>query len=296
VSGGCTDNAGNTAADSAQFQYDSTPPANVSTALNRGPDHNGWFNHPVGWTTTGQDSLSGIASCGTGTYNGPDGTGITVSGSCTDQAGNTSAPVGSGSFNYDSTAPTLNPSVSPNPVVLNGSATASPNASDNLSGVDSASCDPVNTGSIGSHTISCTATDKAGNTATKSASYSVNYKFVGFLSPLNSDTTGKVLNVGNAGRTYPIKWQLTDANGNYITDAVSNTTIYVAKVACINVSGDPTDTIDYASSTGGTALRYDSTSNQYIYNWATPSAKGACYRMTVTTPDNQKYIAAFQLK
>jgi hypothetical protein len=140
------------------------------------------------------------------------------------------------------------------------------------------------------------ATDNAGNTNTASASYSVNYKFTGFLTPLNSDQTGTVLNVGTAGRTYPIKWQLTDANGNYVTDAVPNTAINVGKIACTNVSGDTTDSIDYTSSTGGTALRYDSTANQYVYNWATPSTKNTCYRMTVTTPDSLKHIAVFQMK
>jgi hypothetical protein len=105
-----------------------------------------------------------------------------------------------------------------------------------------------------------------------------------------------VLNMGNSGRTYPIKWQLTDANGNYVTNAVSDTTIYVAKIACTNLTGDATDTIDYASSTGGTSLRYDSTPNQYVYNWATPSTKNSCYRLTVTLPSTQTMIAIFQLK
>jgi hypothetical protein len=194
----------------------------------------------------------------------------------------------------DKTVPTLSPSVSPNPVVLNGSATAYPNASDALSGVALAYCDPVLTGTVGSHSVTCYATDKAGNTASASASYSVIYSFSGFLSPLNPDPT--VVNVGNAGRTYPIKWQLTDANGNFVTDAASGTTINVAMVACTNLGGDATDPIDYASATGGTALRYDSTANQYVYNWATPRTKNTCYRMTVTTPDSQQHIALFQLK
>jgi hypothetical protein len=127
-----------------------------------------------------------------------------------------------------------------------------------------------------------------------SLSYSVVYTFIGFLSPLNPDPT--VVNMGNSGRTYPIKWQLKDGSNNYITTAVAGTTISVAKLVCSTLSSDPTDPMDYAADTGGSTLRYDSTANQYIYNWATPGTKNACYRMTVTTPDGQLHVALFQLR
>ena len=74
-SGACTDNAGNSAL-SATFSIsvlDETAPT-ASTTLDRGPDHNGWYNAAVAYTTTGTDATSGIASCTSGTYSGPDGT------------------------------------------------------------------------------------------------------------------------------------------------------------------------------------------------------------------------------
>src|SRR5581483_164306 len=86
------------------FAYDNTAPS-AQTALNRPADHDGWYNHPVDWQTSGQDATSGIASCDNGTYSGSDGTGLTVSGACTDKAGNTSAPAASDAFDYDNTAP-----------------------------------------------------------------------------------------------------------------------------------------------------------------------------------------------
>ena len=52
-------------------------------------------------------------------------------------------------------------------------ATASPNATDALSGVASQSCEPVVTSSIGTKSVSCTATDSAKNTSTKSVTYTV---------------------------------------------------------------------------------------------------------------------------
>jgi hypothetical protein len=76
-------------------------------------------------------------------------------------------------FVYDNTAPTLNPTVTPNPVALNGTATATPNSSDNLSGIDTESCDTPDTSVPGQYTVDCTATDNAGNTGTGSASYTV---------------------------------------------------------------------------------------------------------------------------
>jgi hypothetical protein len=70
---------------------------------NRPPDYNGWFRHPVGYAFRASDRTSGVASCTTGTYGGPDGAGVRIGGSCRDAAGN----LGSGSFslNYDATPP-----------------------------------------------------------------------------------------------------------------------------------------------------------------------------------------------
>jgi hypothetical protein len=171
VSGSCTDEAGNVGnGTSAAFDFDDTNPA-VTVALDRVPDHNGWYNAPVIFDTTGADATSGVsdADCTTDqTYSGPDGTGLTVSGTCKDNAGNIANGM-STAFDFDSTDPTLSPTVSPNPVLLNGSATANPNADDATSGVDIADCDPVVTSSVGSHSVDCTATDKAGNTASASA-------------------------------------------------------------------------------------------------------------------------------
>ena len=104
VSGSCSDNAGNSASDAVTFDYDATDPT-ASTTLDRGADHNGWYNAPVDYTTSGTDATSGIATCSSGTYSGPDGTGLTVSGTCTDNAGNSSAPADSTAFKYDNTDP-----------------------------------------------------------------------------------------------------------------------------------------------------------------------------------------------
>jgi hypothetical protein len=82
---------------------DRTPPQVVSFQTDRPPDYNGWFNHPVGLTFQGSDATSGVVSCSSTTYGGPDGQGAMVSGSCSDAAGHTG--VGSLPINYDATPP-----------------------------------------------------------------------------------------------------------------------------------------------------------------------------------------------
>jgi hypothetical protein len=86
-------------------KIDNTPPTDIAATVSRGPDYNGWYNHPVGIAWGGSDASSGIASCSSTTYAGPDGSGVAVPGSCTDVAGNTSAAATP--INYDSTPPAL---------------------------------------------------------------------------------------------------------------------------------------------------------------------------------------------
>ena len=82
---------------------DWTPPAVVSFNPDRPPDHNGWFNHPVGLAFQGTDAVSGIASCSSTVFGGPEGQGVLVGGACTDHAGHSAA--GALPINYDATPP-----------------------------------------------------------------------------------------------------------------------------------------------------------------------------------------------
>ncbi|MGN6431107.1 MAG: hypothetical protein ACTHNB_10320 [Gaiellaceae bacterium] len=106
VSGSCSDLAGNTTPRTFSLQYDATPPQITGSSPMRPPDANGWYNHPLTIAFNGSDATSGIASCSQPTYDGPDGAAASVGGTCTDNAGNTSAP-GSASFQYDATPPTV---------------------------------------------------------------------------------------------------------------------------------------------------------------------------------------------
>jgi hypothetical protein len=101
----CTaDNGGDQTSQSVTIKLDTTPPAAAAAAA-RVPDVNGWYNQPVTVSSSGTDATSGIASCSSAEYSGPDSAVAVVIGSCADNAGN-SAPT-SLSFKYDATAPTL---------------------------------------------------------------------------------------------------------------------------------------------------------------------------------------------
>lgn len=91
---------------------DSSPPG-VSVSPSRGPDANGWYTSPVPFSATGDDGASGVASCTSGTYSGPDAGEVRLSASCTDNAGN--AGSGSTTIKYDGTPPTVSATPSRKP-------------------------------------------------------------------------------------------------------------------------------------------------------------------------------------
>jgi hypothetical protein len=175
VSQTCTvtfvDSAGSTTSSStASVKKDATPPV-ISGISARGPDANGWYNHPLSLSVNGTDATSGIASCNSITYSGPDTTSGSLSGSCTDNAGN-SASGGSFNFKYDATRPSVSIALARGPDVgnwYNHPVDFTASGSDNLSGI--ASCNSGTIGGGGSASASCT--DNAGNTG--SAGASVNY-------------------------------------------------------------------------------------------------------------------------
>jgi hypothetical protein len=105
VAGSCRDVAGNVAGGHFAVKYDATPPTITSVTPDRPPDSDGWWNHPVDVAFAASDATSGIAACDTVTYSGPDTAAQDVTGSCSDQAGNSASSATE--IKYDSTPPTI---------------------------------------------------------------------------------------------------------------------------------------------------------------------------------------------
>ena len=265
------------------FKIDTTFPTNVVVNRTSDPNIFGWYNSPVTFTVSGSDSGSGIAQCGFGNFNSWSTPSITVNSNifsggsgagCRDAAGNGS---GTGvSWRYDNTVPALAPTVSPTGVLLRGSAaTASPNATDLLSGVDPANtgCDPVDTSVAGSLTVQCHAADKAGNTNTANAAYKVGFGFTGFSAPVDADA----LNIAKAGQAVPLKFHVSDANGP--VTSLTGYTLTSNGEGCDD--SEPTDAIE-AYAAGASGLQNLGGGN-YQINWKTDKAfAGQCRQVNLT--------------
>jgi hypothetical protein len=106
VTGSCRDKAGNSASSPLGLKYDATAPAVTGATPARPPDADPWYNAPVSLQFQGADGMSGVASCTSVGYAGPDSAAASVSGSCADRAGNTSAAASS-ALKYDATGPAV---------------------------------------------------------------------------------------------------------------------------------------------------------------------------------------------
>jgi large repetitive protein len=255
-SGSCTDNAGNSSATvSFGFKYDATGPG-VGVAADRSADVNGWYNHPLTITWSGSDSTSGMASCSSLVYSGPDTGSAAPTGSCTDKAGNSSGALAF-SFKYDDTAPAVTPAAERSPDVngwYNHALTISWGGTDPASGVASCSAPVAYSGpDSGSASVGGSCTDKAGN----SAGAALSFKY--------DDTAPSVTVAAGRGpdangwynHAVTISWSATDATAG-VGSCSAPASYSGPDSASAGVSGSCTDK---AGNSAGAAfaLKYDAT-------------------------------------
>jgi hypothetical protein len=275
---------------------DTTPPlitSNVAGTLGA----NGWYrsNVTVSWNVSDpESSIASSTGCSTTTLT-VDTAGTQVTCSAANGAGLSISE--SVTIKIDKTAPQINiASPGTGPYILNAPVTASYGCTDAGSGVavctgSVANGGKVTTSQVNSNTFVVNATDSAGNTSSKTVTYKVHYDVRGFFPPTDNLP---VANSVKAGSVVPMKWQLLDAAGLYIADIASLTGTTQSAIAC---DAAPVDAIEQTVSPGGTVFRYDSTANQFIYNWQTAATwVGTCRIFQITLKDGNVKQAKFQFK
>ena len=144
---------------------DTTAPTVTGADPARVADANGWYRNPVMVNFHGADATSGVASCTSTSYAGPDGAPATVLGTCTDVAGNVSAAMPF-ALQYDSTAPSVTGATAARKPGHGGWYTSPVRwtftATDALSGADQ--CPPVFAAAA---LFTGTCSDRAGNVASR---------------------------------------------------------------------------------------------------------------------------------
>lgn len=290
-----TDNAGNTTAAGATsqtFKIDKTAPDVSYTSASPEPNANGWYKTDVEATFTATDAVSGpLEATKKVTSSGEGETVEVTSPAFEDLAGNVrAAGAASAIFKVDKTAPEVGFSSTLGDSYF-GSTPAAPGctASDSLSGL-AASCTVSGYGTVvGTHTLTATATDNAGNTSTVTQNYTVKaWTLKGFYQPI--DMNG-VVNTVKGGSTVPAKFEVFSGDTE-ITDP-GKMAFSMARITCsLAVLIDEIET----TTTGSTSLRYDATGGQFIYNWKTPTGAGTCYQLTMKAADGSTISANFKLK
>jgi parallel beta-helix repeat protein len=209
----------------------------------------------------------------------------------TDNVGHTRSS--SLSVTLDSKAPTFGACPTITSSVLNGPGpTVSITATDvaggsGLSHAASTLTATVDTSTVAS-SVTFTAVDNVGNTATKSCAAPVLYKFTGFQAPVDNPPT---LNSAKTGSTVPFKWMITDANGVGVNDANSFVSFTVsAPISCAGT----TDAIEtYVTGAGLKSLG----GGNWMYDWKPPASyAGQCRTITITLLDGTKHQAKFTFK
>ncbi|HEY5944728.1 MAG TPA: HYR domain-containing protein, partial [Kofleriaceae bacterium] len=216
----------------------------------------------------------------------------TVTCTATDAAGNSSTL----SFNVtveDHSAPTLYAPT--DPVVVSASAggtvvTYSVSATDTVDSSVTTVCTPPSgsTFSLGTTSVTCTATDDAGNTTTKTFLVRVVAEWTGILQPINADGSS----VFKLGNVVPVKFKLGGSSAGIAT--------LTATLTLVKVSSSPTGTdieaISVGSADSGNTFRYDPVNDIYIFNLATTTLSVGTWQLRIDLGDGVIHTVNISLK
>ena len=118
------------------------------------------------------------------------------------------------------------------------------------------------------------------------------WTLTGFYQPVSM--TAGVWNTVKGGSTVPLKFNLYETAGG--TELTSTSDVLGFSAIRIGCTAAPEDPVEVFQSTGGSSLRYDATSGQFVQNWQTPKGAGLCYQVTMTARDLSTIVAVFKTK
>jgi lysophospholipase L1-like esterase len=286
--------------ESGAIKVDKTPPAAPSAAADRAPDYaggGGWYKDTVTVTFTdnGDPALAdgsagtgvdlstltaSITSASTGSH--------TPSGTVKDQVGNesgaTSLPV-----KVDRTAPQVLVTC-PATALLHGTAFASITASDGESGlaIDPTGSPSISTATVGTKISSGTAVDNVGHMTSQTCSTAVQYAYGGIQQPVNGDGSS----IFKQGSTVPVKFSLTDANGQPISGVTA--TLDVAKLTNA-IEGTFVEAASNGAANDGNLFRPNG-SGSYIFNLGTKPLSAGTWSLRITLDDGTTYRTHISLR
>ena len=291
----CTDVAGNTTTQIVEgIKIDHTAPTTTARTTPAGP---GWQRVAVEVTLEANDNLSGATisySIDNGDavaydepFSAPEGSHVLTFWS-TDGAGNQET-VHTLTLQVDTVAPVV--TFTPTPAekyhfqFVPTFACAASDAASGLAG----RCVVAGGGTeIGTHQVTATATDNAGNATTVSADYTVSsWSTTGFGSPVSARTVNSV----KGGSTVPVKFSLS-AGSIELSETSRVSALTVQPTTCTTartpIAGA---TVQSLIGTDPTLLRYDAVAHQFIANWRVPAGAG-CYRLTMLAADRTTTMSA----
>ncbi|MCA1643590.1 MAG: hypothetical protein LC785_16970, partial [Acidobacteria bacterium] len=276
------------------FARDVTPPA-VHCAAPDGV----WHAADVSLACTADDSASGLADAADASFTlstsvpggAEDSNASTGSRTVCDRAGNCATAGPFGGNRVDKRPPDITISAPTNSTYLIGQAVAANYAcADAGSGVASCSGTVVSgagidTSTVGQHVFNVTATDRAGNTSSRSVSYTVSYNVCLLYDPAKANRSGS---------TVPVKLRLCDAGGNNL----SSPGVVVHAVGVTRLSDSTSlEVVDAGNANPDFDFRYDPALGGYVFNLKTTGYGAGTYALNfVAGGDTTVHAAQFKIR
>jgi len=148
---------------------------------------------------------------------------------------------------------------------------------------------PLTLSAEGETTLYYRSADKAGNQAAKTSTYHIRYVYSGVLKPINQDGSSEF----KLGGAIPVKFQLADAGGSFITGATAR--LYLAKIEN-GAPGREIEAVSAGSANTGNLFRYDAADNQYIFNLKTRELSTGAWRLRIAPGDGASRYADITLR